>query len=204
MYFTMKTHLFFLIVWIGILLSCHDKVRSKETSGQPISKQEKLSLRVQGRKAKGDTLAMPYKELAQFMPTNIAGYKPLGEPAGQAMTMQGVSYSSYEQIFENASRTVLRIQLTDYNASEALLNIATLPLSEGFEVENSRILARKWPVDWKDTTGYEEFQKEDKEAKVTLRVADRFLIQISADHQKNTDFVKTIAQSMNIQQLINY
>ena len=45
--------------------------------------------KMEARRAKGDTLAMPYKDLEAYLP-EISGYTKEGEPKGSQMNMPGM------------------------------------------------------------------------------------------------------------------
>lgn len=182
-----------------------DGVKTAAQAAENISKSsEAISKKVEERRAKGDTLAMPYKELAAFMPSGVSGYEPAHDPAGQTMNMQGFSYSSYEQEYKKGEESTVKIQLIDYNAAAALLSMSTMALATGIEMENESQITKSWNPGIDDVKGYEEYGKQSKDAKVILSVADRFFVQVSATNQPGTDFVKEVAKSIKLSELAGH
>ncbi|SDM79957.1 hypothetical protein [Siphonobacter aquaeclarae] len=210
----LTSHLILFGSMVMAVTSCNFVSKAKETAenaqnvaqaAENIAKSgETISKRVEARRAKGDTLAMPYKELANFMPSGVSGYEPAHDPAGQTMNMQGFSYSSYEQEYKKGEESTVKIQLIDYNAAAALLSMSTMALATGIEMENESQITKSWNPGVDDVKGYEEYGKQSKDAKVILSVADRFFVQVSATNQPNTDFVKEVAKSIKLSDLANH
>ena len=87
------------------------------------------------RKAKGDTVSMPYAELQKLLPTNISGYAKEGEPKGESINMVGMSYSTASQVYKNGDAEIT-VNIMDYNASYAAFGAATAMFATGFSVDN--------------------------------------------------------------------
>ncbi|MFT4032030.1 MAG: hypothetical protein QM669_06390 [Siphonobacter sp.] len=210
-------HSFNLLLSVSLgasVISCNFINKAKETTqsyqdavqaAKNVSESsEQVNKKIEERRAKGDTLAMPYKKLAEFMPSGISGYEPQGEPSGQTMNMQGFSYSSYEQNYKKGDDSNVKIQIMDYNAAAPLLAISTMVFSTGIEMENESQFTKSWSPGIEGVKGYEEYGKQSKDAKVTLSVADRFFVQVSATNQPNDDLVKEIAKSIKLTDLAQY
>ncbi|WP_420154639.1 hypothetical protein [Siphonobacter sp.] len=210
----MKTNAILFLLLSGIVTSCGWVSAAKETAdgyqqmtqaARNVSEgTEAINKKVEERRAKGDTLALPFRTLAQFMPAEVAGYETDGEPSGQTTNNEGFSFSSYELKYKKGEESEVKIELADYNASAALLSMATVAMSSGMEIENENQITKSWATGMESVRGYEEFYKKGKQAKVTISVGERFLVQVSATNQENTDFVKEVAQSLKLKELTQY
>ncbi len=150
------------------------------------------------RRAKGDTLAMPFVELEKFLPT-IDGYK-MSEPDGGSINMTGMSYSSAEATYKNDKGERIKVSIVDYNQAFALYSTATMMWSMGLSVDTKTEKACGFKLD-NSAGGWESYKKKSKKAQVTLGIGDRFWINVEADKQENTDLVKEIAKSIDIKKL---
>jgi len=70
------------------------------------------------RKKRGDTLAMAYTKLQEFLPASIAGYERQ-EPEGESMNMGEVSFSQASVRFvkkaADGSENYVNVHIYDYN-----------------------------------------------------------------------------------------
>jgi hypothetical protein len=150
------------------------------------------------RRAKGDTLALPYAELQKYLPAAVAGYEKEGEPEGQTMNMAGASYSTAAQTYKKGDQT-LKITITDYNGAYALYGMATAVMASGYSMENAD--EKVGGIDLGVGKGWEDIKKKDKTASVLVGLSDRFFVQAEASNQANSDFVKEVVKSMDLQKL---
>ena len=187
-----------------LLFSCGPK-KTEEATGlaalvQLADKMQNGSDKVNERRAKGDTLALPYAELQKMLPASVGSYAKDGDPKGESVNMMGQSFSTASQNYKNGEQT-LKVTVVDYNGVYSLLTGATAMMAMGFSVDNDeeRIGPLKLGID--GVKGWEEFKKKSKRATVTMAVADRFLVTAEAENQENTDFVKDVVQSLDISKL---
>lgn len=150
------------------------------------------------RRAKGDTLAMPYAELQKFLP-KIDGYTIEGDPNGATVNMGAVSYSSSEAKYKKGENWV-KVSIIDYNQAYAMYSAATAMWAMGMSVDTPDEKAGGIKFG-DDVGGWEVFQKKNKKAAVTLGVGSRFWVNIEADNQENTEFVKSVAKSIDLSKL---
>jgi len=149
------------------------------------------------RRAKGDTLAMPYADLQKYLPA-IDGYT-MDEPNGATVNMGAVSYSNAEAKYKKGDSWV-KVTIIDYNQAYAMYSAATAMWAMGMSIDtpNEKAGGIKFGD---DVGGWEVFQKKSKKAAVTLGVGSRFWVNIEADDQENTDFVKSVAKSIDLSKL---
>ena len=62
--------------------------------------QEEGAKRIEQRRAKGDTMPIPYKDLEKYLPATVAGYEKDGDPKGSTENMQTYHHSSATQRFK--------------------------------------------------------------------------------------------------------
>ena len=150
------------------------------------------------RRAKGDTLAMPYADLQKYLPV-IDGYK-MGEPDGGSVNMNGMSYSNAEGKYKNDKGNWIKVSIVDYNQAYAMYSAATAMWAMGMSIDTPSEKANGFKID-DNVGGWEVFQKKSKKAAVTMGIGDRFWINVEADAQENTEFVKEIAKKIDISKL---
>ncbi len=154
--------------------------------------------KMEERRAKGDTLAMPYADLQKYLP-KIDGYTLDGELGGANVNMGGVSYSNAEAKFKKGENWV-KVSIVDYNQAFAMYSAATAMWAMGMSVDTPTEKAGGIKIG-DDIGGWEVYQKKDKNAAVTLGVGSRFWVSVEADAQENTEFVKSVAKSIDLTKL---
>ncbi|MCX6154246.1 MAG: hypothetical protein NT007_08805 [Candidatus Kapabacteria bacterium] len=201
----------FVVVAMFAFAACGEKVKEMKDAadnlqkiaeaGKNIGEKEKVAeAKLAERKKRGDTVAMPFKDLQKFLPTSIAGYTAQ-EPRGESVTMPEASISHSEIDFDN-NGTNLKIELWDYNHAEQALNALTF-WSAGISVENQDGFQRTMKTGMDNVFAYETFEKASKRASIFYAISYRFLLQVSAENQDNTEFVKKVANMINIKDLSN-
>lgn len=187
-----------------LLASCEGIQKAKEAANAvSAAKNYAVNLgdgqkKAEERRAKGDTLAMPYAELQKYLPSSVAGYEKEGDPEGQTMNMAGASYSMAAQKYKKGDQT-LKISITDYNGAYAMYGMATAVMASGFSSENAD--EKIGGIDLGVGKGWEDIKKKDKTASVVVGLSDRFFVQAEASHQENSDFVKDVIKSMELNKL---
>jgi type II secretory pathway pseudopilin PulG len=142
------------------------------------------------RKAKGDTIAMEYKALEEYLPKDIAGYKPEGGPTGNKTSMQGFSMTTAEQSYVSTggdanSPARIKVTLADYGGTEGAYGVASLPLAFAMSSEDDhhRMGSKKFDIPY--TAGIEEYNKDNKDAKVSVGSRYRYWVVVEASNQKD-------------------
>lgn len=158
------------------------------------------------RKKRGDTLALNYKKLQEYLPSSISGYEA-EEPSGESVNAGGFSYSyaerKYKKAGTNGDDNYVTIKLVDYNQFYEGYNALTAVWAQGITVENDQTIEKTFSTNISDVAGYERFGKKDKNAQVTYGVGFRFFLEVQANNQSGTDFVKKVAESMKLSELAN-
>lgn len=155
------------------------------------------------RVARGDTVAMPYAELQKFLPASIAGHTPREEPTGSQQAMAGFSMSQTSQTWveaPNASGTSPEIEVTivDFGGSQQGYAMMAAPMMMGFSQEDARRRVGSIKVDVPHAGAWEEFDKENKDAKITAIARYRFVITVESRHkgEDQSALVKSVAEEV--------
>ncbi len=147
-------------------------------------------------KNKKNAKALNYKELIKYLPTSIDGYELNGEPTGSSIEVSGMSYSSAEVKFKSDNSSI-HITLLDYNAAMSMYSMSTAMWATGLKIDTPEELAQSIKLD-DNTSGWETIKKKSKQTSLFLGIGNRFLLTIEGSNQENTDLLKTIAKSMDL------
>lgn len=164
---------------------------------------DESSKRIAERRERGDTVAMPFKELEIFLP-EIPNYSKEGGPSGNQMSVPGMgSWSQTEQAYTSGDIRI-DISVADYNGSANAFTGATALYSMGYSQEDDYKKSGSIDLGIKGVVSYETIYKQEKRAELTLIVVDRFIIQLNADGTNNIDILKKAATSMKLEKLSQY
>lgn len=173
-------------------VSLPDAVKAAQKMGEEVKKSQG---RWEERKAKGDTAALPYKELETYLP-DVSGYTKDGGPQGSQMSMGGFgNFSETSQRYENGDKKI-RIKIVDWNNSQTGLMGATAAYRMGFSFEDDN--KKQGPVDLgvTDVAAYETIYKKRNDLQLAVVAGDRFIIEIDADNSSDIDELKSIAKNI--------
>ncbi len=139
----------------------------------------------QERVAKGDTLAMPYGDLQKLLPTDVSGYTATGEPEGSSQSMAGFSMSQASRTWagpagSEGSTPEVEVTLIDFGGTQSGYAMMAAPMLMGFSQEDSHRRTGSVKLDLEHTAGWEEFNKDSKDAKFTAVTRYRYVITVEA------------------------
>ena len=202
-----------LVAFIGITLLCF-ACKSKAKKEAPVESladvkeyAEKVkeatdasSSKAEARRAKGDTLAIPYKDLEAYLP-EISGYTKDGEPKGSQMNMPGMgSWSQAEQAYKNGDKTI-RLQIMDYNAAYQAFAGVTAVYKMGFSQEDDQRKQGSADLGIKDVSAYESIYKKEQRGELTVIAGERFFIQLNSDGSNDPAILYDAAKSIKLSDL---
>ena len=169
--------------------------------GEKVKEQTEVSAsKAEARKAKGDTLAMPYKDLQAYLP-EISGYTKDGDPEGSQMNMPGMgSWSVAEQKYKNGDKTI-KVQLMDYNAAFQAFSAITTVFKMGYSMEDGEKKQASADLGVKDIAAYETIYKKDQRAELAVIAGDRFFIQIDSEGSNDPQLLYSAAKGMKLSDL---
>ena len=176
---------------VNVLQNVDDISRNMEEGAKTAEK------KMQERRQRGDTVAMHYDKLKAYMPTDLQGFTLDGDPKGEVMKNAGFSYSTITQNYKKGNST-LKVTLTDYNGVGMLYTAAFGMFGVGgLEIENDQEMVKGWDTKISEVKGFEKFRKKEKNASATVGSVERFMLNVEASEQENTETVKAVAKSAN-------
>ncbi len=153
---------------------------------------EEANNRMEERKKRGDTIAIHYEQLAEYLPDSFAGYEKDGDMEGGTTTTPGFgSYSNVGQRYLNADGDKVEINIVDYNTAFAMYTTIMAAYASGFEIDNTNEQIKGFNYS-DEVKGWTVLQKKSNRAEVYAGVSDRFHITVQADNQKSIDFVMDV------------
>ena len=155
--------------------------------------------KMEERRAKGDTISMPYADLQKMLPSSIAGYIKEGDPKGESTNMVGMSYSTASQIYKSGEGEIT-VNIMDYNASYAAFGAATAMFATGFSVDNDQEHLGAIDLGISGVKAWEDVKKKEKHSTVMAGVNDRFLV-TAEGRNVEPDAVKEAIKSVNFGKL---
>ncbi len=172
-------------------------------AGQAAEKNEEYRKEFEKRRderiKKGDTLALNYKKLQEYLPASISGYQA-EEPTGESMNMTGFTLSNAKRLYKNGD-TRIEVELVDYIQSYDAMMGVSFWINMNLTVENDQGYSRVFNPNVPYSAGFEEYKKNGKNASVMYILGGRFWLHIEGNNQENTDLVKSIAQGMKLKEL---
>lgn len=170
--------------------------RMEEASSQANSRWEE-------RRAKGDTVALPYKELQQFLPDNVDGYAREGGPSGTQTNVPGMgSWSEAKQNYARDEERKLEIKIVDYNSAMSAFGAMTSFYSLGFSSEDDYKKEAAVDLGVKDVVAYETVYKTNPRSSMVLIVADRFLITLENNGAQDEELLRRVVKDIDLAKMV--
>ncbi|MCB2406722.1 hypothetical protein [Hymenobacter lucidus] len=152
------------------------------------------------REKNGDTLALPYKKLQEYLPEAVPGFATADAPSGQTIKMPGMNYSQATREFHQDNKTIT-VTLTDYNASSELFTASAAVTGMAMEMEDDEQLITSSDLGIAGLKAFERYGKKDRQASVTVAVNDRFMVSVSGTEQPDMEAVKAAAKALKYDEL---
>jgi len=150
---------------------------------------DEANKRMEDRKKRGDTIAIHYEVLAEYLPESFAGYKKDGDIDGGTTSTPGLgSFSNVGQRYLNPDGDEVEIDIVDYNTAYAMYSTIMAAYASGFEIDNTDETIKGFEYS-DEIKGWSVLRKKDHVAEAYVGVSDRFHISVQADNQESTDFV---------------
>jgi hypothetical protein len=198
-----KTLLPIVSFFLGLLLFSCGKVRDAANAAEGLKNYaegiKESTSKMEERKAKGDTVSMPYSELQKLLPTNISGYAKDGDPKGESINMAGMSYSTASQVYKNGDAEIT-VNIIDYNASYAAFGAATAMFATGFSVDNAEEHLGAVDLGVSGVKAWEDVKKKEKKSTIMAGVNDRFLVSVEGRNVE-VDVVKEAVKAVDLGKL---
>jgi hypothetical protein len=173
------------------------------TSDYPGEAESAAQKKYAERRAKGDTLAIHYKELQKFLPAEIKGFTRAGEMEGGSINMEDVSYSTASQRYRKGDAD-LTITLMDYNNAIDMYEGLTGAWATGMSFEDDNQKTSGVSLLNNKAKGVEVFGKKDRRCELMAGISSRFYLQIVVRNTDNPGLCKEIAEGLNLSALDAY
>jgi hypothetical protein len=197
----MKKSLLFLSA-ILFLVSC-GKVKEAANAAEGLKNYaeglKESASKVEERRAKGDTISMPYADLQKLLPASISGYTKDGDPKGESISMVGMSYSTASQVYKNGDAEIT-VNIMDYNASYAAFGAATAMFATGFSVDNDQEHLGAVDLGISGVKAWEDVKKKEKRSTIMAGVNDRFLVSVEGKNV-DVDVVKDAVKAVGLEKM---
>ena len=142
------------------------------------------------RRAKGDTVAMNYKDLEGFLPTSLSGYTADGGATGQSMNMGQFSMTTAEQKFMTGTDpdvAHVHVTIADYSGSAAGYGMMAPYMAMNISSEDDHHRSGTVQMSLPYTFGMAEYDKDSKAAKIMVGTRYRYFITVEATGQKGDE-----------------
>lgn len=174
-------------------------IQSVASSAEQAQKStDALTKRMEERRAKGDTLTIPYAEL-QKMLGDVSGWTG-DAPGGESVAIPGASMSTASRVYRNGSKE-MTVKLTDYNGNGFSYAALTGMFSLSLSTDNAEKSESTFRGANDFISGFQSYYKKEHRASVTWGLGGRFVLQIDASGVTSTDEVKAFAQHFNPEKL---
>ncbi|MEM9857640.1 MAG: hypothetical protein AAF843_09795 [Bacteroidota bacterium] len=145
-----------------------------------------------------DEKAVPYKELQSQLPGTIAGFKITGDPDGQSMTMNGMSYSMASKDYEKGDEE-MTITIMDYKGASTLYSAAAMAWTMNMEYEDDEKKVSSFKDG--DFQGIIEVGKEHKEISIIAGYKERYLVQVQIQGSNEEPTARKIVNALDLSDL---
>ncbi len=204
----------FLVVTAVALCGCGEKSQDAKNTANAISALTQSAGKIgetateaekfyKDRQAKGDTVSMPYADLEKMLPSAPSGYKNKEDPSGSSSTMGAFSMSTAEQVFEQPAGAdglvpTIKVTLVDLGGTQGAYSMMALPMMMNISQEDAHHRMGTLKMSPAYTWASEEFNKDDKSAKVTAITRYRYAITVEASNQSadQSAMVKSLAEDI--------
>jgi hypothetical protein len=187
----------------GILILSCGKVKEATNAAEGLKNYaeglKESTSKMEERKAKGDTISIPYSDLQKMLPSSISGYNKEGEPKGESVNMMGMSYSTASQVYKSGDGEIT-LNIMDYNASYAAFGAATAMFATGFSVDNDQEHLGAIDLGISGVKAWEDVKKKEKRSTIMAGVNDRFLV-TAEGRNVELDVVKSAIKSVDFNKL---
>jgi hypothetical protein len=199
-----KLSLLVCFVSAGILILSCGKVKEATNAAEGLKNYaedlKESTSKMEERRAKGDTISIPYTDLQKMLPSSISGYNKEGDPKGESINMMGMSYSTASQVYKSGEGEIT-INIMDYNASYAAFGAATAMFSTGFSVDNDQEHLGAIDLGISGVKAWEDVKKKEKRSTVMAGINERFLV-TAEGRNVEPDAVKAAIKTVDFSKLV--
>lgn len=115
-----------------------------------------------------------YNELKDMLPKKIGGYKKIDDYGGRK-AMFGIRISQADATYENRKGDEIKISIIDFGSIKGIAGKAMLTWMSA-EINNKSDDGYEKTTEYKGFKAFEKYSYEDKDGKLSVIVAERFLV----------------------------
>lgn len=150
------------------------------------------------RRAKGDTLAMPYEQLGAYL-VDVSGMT--AEPvSGESVSTVMGSWSHAKRTYTSGGKS-FNVELSDYNGATGGYAAATAIFALNMSSDSPEKKTGTFQTGDPMINGYAEYYKKEQRSSVTWGIGSRFLLVINADGVSSSDEVLSFAKQFDLKKL---
>ncbi len=210
----LKNILIFAIISF-LFVSCGEKVDEIKNAAEVISKAPEIAenfekgtnasqIKFEERRKRGDTLAMHFSKLIEFLPKNLDGFVA-SKPEGQTANYGGFSLSTATIEFAKDNNTSnVKVTIADYNQGYETWGALAMWTQSNLNIESTDGWQKTYKSGIENVYGMESYNKSSKRAEMFFAVSYRFYITLEGDELDNCELLKKVASSMNLSELAKY
>ena len=191
----------FLVLCLTMSFISCDKKEKEENKLITSNGLESSEKKIEEKRIKGDTLALSHEILETALPSSVEGFNAVGKGEGTTTNEEFVSWSVIEKKYRKGNQN-LSISLADYNGAYGLYAGATALFDNVETIDNAEEKVQGIMLKDGKLKGRESLKKESREAYLMAGIQDRFLITIWADNQTDTELVKQVFGSIDLDKLM--
>ncbi len=139
-----------------------------------------------------------YKSLKKLLPKKFRGFS-LVDIQGGRNSMFGIRLTHAEAEYEGKKDGRITIKITDFGSIKGVVGRAMLAWMSA-EIDNESDHGYERTVEYKGYKGFEKYDYEDKEGKLSLIVARRFLVDVDGENVSMKQIKKAMS-GVNLKKL---
>ncbi len=139
-----------------------------------------------------------YGKLKSMMPSSVGGYKMVDDFGGRK-SMFGFRISQAEASYEDKKGNELKISIIDFGSVKGIAGKAMLAWMSS-EIDNESDAGYEKTTEFKGYKAYEKYSYADKDGKLSVIVAERFLVDVSGTGIDMKDLKKAMGD-VNLKKL---
>ncbi len=139
-----------------------------------------------------------YKVLKKLLPKKFRGFSQVDVQGGRN-SMFGIRLTHAEAEYEGRKDAGITIKITDFGSVKGLVGRAMLAWMSA-EIDNESDHGYERTIEYKGYKGFEKYDYEDKEGKLSLIVARRFLVDVEGENVSMKQIKKAMS-GVNLKKL---
>jgi len=137
-----------------------------------------------------------FKQLLPLVTVKLPGWEMEGDPRGSTMKNPGFTFSEVEASYKQGDKTLV-IRIMDN--PQAAMAFMAMGYAQGMVMESTEETIKGVKIS--DCPGIETFRPKEKEAKIDLITANRFMVTMEGQGFDNAEELKNLLQHVDLAKL---